>query len=88
VSTAESLAPAAPQPLWREAWEQWTRATRAIGVAQTRFLMLLIYLLVVLPSGLLFRLRKDPLHLQPPDDGNWTPSKSEKPTIDRARQQF
>lgn len=78
----------ATQPLPRRAFEHWKQAARAIGVVQTRILMFVIYLVTVLPVGLVFRLRKDPLHLRPREDGNWTPSHQDEITIDRARQQF
>jgi hypothetical protein len=69
-------------------FRRWTAAARAIGVAQTRLLMLLIYVTIVLPTGLILRLRSDPLRLKPPPESNWLPSRQEKPTVDRARQQF
>lgn len=80
--------PADQKALPRAIFDHWTRATRAIGVAQTRLIMLVIYVAIVLPTGLVFRLVRDPLHLRRPTDTNWLPSKTEPRTIERIRQQF
>jgi hypothetical protein len=50
--------------------------------------MLLIYLFAVLPFGLVFRLRRDPLHLRPPAGGNWTPCQQDDTSVESARRQF
>lgn len=86
--SAAEEAQEAMQSLPRRAFEHWKRAARAVGVVQTRILMFVIYLVTVLPLGLVFRLRSDPLRLRRPKDGNWTPSHQDEITIDRARQQF
>ena len=70
------------------AWDRWRKAAHAIGVVQTRFLMVVIYAAAVLPTGLLMRLFSDPLHLRRPKDGNWSPTKQEKPSLETARRQF
>jgi hypothetical protein len=75
-------------PLPRRALERWKKAAHAIGVVQTRILMLGVYVTLVLPTGLVMRLFEDPLHLRPPGDGNWVPTRREKPTIETARRQF
>jgi len=74
--------------LLRRAWERWKKTAHAIGVVQTRFLMVVIYVAVALPTGLLLRLLSDPLHLRPPTDGNWTPSHQQTPNLENARRQF
>jgi hypothetical protein len=78
--------PGAPGVL-RRTLAEWRRAAHAIGVVQTRLLMLALYAVLVLPMGLLFRLTRDPLHLRPRPT-NWVPCAGEKPSLERARQQF
>jgi hypothetical protein len=72
----------------RRVFERWKKGSHAIGVVQTRFLMLVMYVLAVLPTGLLMRAFRDPLHLRPREDGNWVPIESHKPDLDSARRQF
>ena len=72
----------------RLGFDQWRRSAHAIGVVQTRFLMLLIYVAMVLPTGFLFRMRADPLHLAPPESSNWTLTDECDRSLERARQQF
>jgi hypothetical protein len=74
--------------LARRAIEHWKKAAGAIGVVQTRFIMLAVYLVAVLPVGLVFRVRRDPLHLRQPAGSNWTPCREDEATLERARQQF
>ncbi|OFV88467.1 MAG: hypothetical protein A3J75_00260 [Acidobacteria bacterium RBG_16_68_9] len=74
--------------LARRAWERWKKAAHAVGVVQTRILMVLIYVAIALPTGLLSRALRDPLHLRARTGGNWTPSRSEKPSLESARRQF
>lgn len=69
-------------------WGQWRRAAHSIGVVQTRFIMLLIYVCVVVPTGLLMRMSSDPLHLQPPEDTNCQPARQEERNLETARRQF
>ena len=72
----------------RRAFEHWKRAAHSIGVVQTRFLMLVIYAIVVVPTGLLMRLSRDPLHLRRPEHSNWSPTHERERSVDAARQQF
>ena len=72
----------------RLAWDHWKKIGRAVGVVQTRILMVCFYFVFVLPIGLLIRLRGDPLHLKPPAGTNWTPHRHEEPSVDSARRQF
>lgn len=84
VEQAESAATSFP----RRVWERWKKASHAIGVVQTRFLMLVIYVVAVLPTGLLMRAFRDPLHLRRPKDGNWVPIEPHKPDLESAHRQF
>jgi hypothetical protein len=81
-------AEAGSKGLAARAWERWRKAAHAIGVVQTRFLMFAIFVALVLPTGLLMRLFRDPLHLRHPEGGNWSPVKQEKPGLETARRQF
>ena len=81
-------APAADSGLLRRAVERWKKAAHAIGVVQTRILMVVFYVLAVLPVGLVFRSLRDPLHLKEPAQTNWTPCQQEPPSLEHSRQQF
>jgi len=85
-SGVHTVAPGAAFP--RRVWERWRKAAHAIGVVQTRGIMVIMYVLMVLPMGFLFRLAGDPLHLRPPKNGNWHECRQSPRTIDAARRQF
>ena len=87
VTPVETTASATPSLLGR-VLEHWKKAAHAIGVVQTRLMMFAIYLGIVLPTGILMRLFRDPLHLRRPKQGNWTPVHQEKPSLETARRQF
>ncbi len=72
----------------RVAWDHWKKIARAIGVVQTRILMVCFYFVFVLPIGLLMRLNGDPLHLKAPAGTNWVPHRHEDPSLETARRQF
>ena len=69
-------------------WDRWKKIARAIGVVQTRILLVVFYFLVVLPLGLIMRMSGDPLHLKAPKGSNWTPHRHEDASLDTARRQF
>lgn len=71
----------------RRVLERWKRAAHAVGVVQTRVIMVGIYLTVVVPTGIFMRLSRDPLHLRRPTDTNWTPTRANPRTVESARQQ-
>jgi hypothetical protein len=75
-------------PFAKRVWGQWRRAAHSIGVVQTRFIMLLIYLTVVVPTGLLMKMSSDPLHLKKPEKTNCQPARQEERNLDNARRQF
>ncbi len=77
-----------PMGFVRFAWDHWKKIARAIGVVQTRILMVVFFFVFVLPLGLLMRLRGDPLHLKVPEGSNWTPHRNQDPSLDTARRQF
>lgn len=72
----------------RRAFDRWTKVAHAIGVVQTRGIMLLMYIFMVLPMGLLARMTRDPLQLKPPKGGNWHDCKQSPRNVDAARRQF
>ncbi len=74
--------------VWRRAWERWKRIAHAIGVVQTRIIMFLFFIVVVLPVGLILRLLRDPLHFKHPERTNWTPHRQEPHTLESAQRQF
>ena len=73
---------------FRRVWTHWKQVAHAVGVVQTRFFMLVIYLIVVVPTGMLMRLSRDPLHLRHPKQTNWTPLRDGERSVDAARRQF
>ena len=72
----------------RAAWAHWKKIAHAVGVVQTRVLMVIFYFIAVLPIGLIMRLAGDPLHLKRPTGSNWTVHRHQEPSMDSARQQF
>jgi hypothetical protein len=67
---------------------RWREMAHAVGVVQTRFLMFAFYLVMVVPTGLLMRLFRDPLHLRLRRGSNWSPVESAPPSLETARRQF
>jgi len=84
----ESTAPAQAKSVWRRAYDRWMRIAHVIGVFNTRVIMSLLYFLIVLPMGLVFRMVSDPLQLKEPKDTNWVPLPSPDHKLESARQQF
>jgi len=72
----------------RAAWDRWKKIARAVGVVQTRILMVIFYFIFVFPIGLIMRLRGDPLRLKPRTGSNWTPHHQEPASLESARRQF
>ncbi len=83
-----SLAASTPTSFVRLAWAHWKKVAHAVGVVQTRVLMVIFYFIVVLPIGLVMRLVGDPLHLRRPAGSNWSEHRHQEPSVDSARQQF
>lgn len=79
--------PAQPGVL-RSIWQRWTQLARAIGVVQTRFLLVLFYVVVVVPTGVFVRASGDRLRLKPPKGSNWVPLEEKRQDMDAARRQF
>jgi len=75
-------------PVWRRAWEGWKRVAHAVGVVQTRIVLLILYLVIVLPIGLLVRLFSDPLRLRQPPGTNWIRVPRRSPSLESAQRQY
>jgi len=88
MSPAAALTTASPAGFLRFAWHRWKKIARAVGVVQTRILMVIFFFALVLPLGLILRMRGDPLHLKAPENSNWTPHRDQDATLDTARRQF
>ena len=93
ISAMETQTPAPavsanPLSFVRAAWTRWKKIARAIGVVQTRILMVSVYFVFVLPVGIVMRLKGDPLRLKRQAGGNWTPHHDEEATIEAVRRQF
>lgn len=52
--------------IWRLWWENFKRTMRFIGDIQARIILTVLYVILVLPTGLVLRAVIDPLHLRPP----------------------
>lgn len=86
--TPAVAASANPVSFLRVAWTRWKKIARAVGVVQTRILMVGLYFLFVLPLGMIMRLSGDPLRLKRPPGSNWMPHHDEEASVDAARRQF
>jgi hypothetical protein len=58
--TPALAASANPRAFLRVAWTRWKKIARAIGVVQTRILMVCLYFIFVLPLGVVMRLSGGP----------------------------
>jgi len=83
-----SASATASSGLLQATWARWKQIAKAIGVVQTRVLMVIFYFIFVFPLGLLVRRTGDPLHLKAPHGTNWTPHRHEPQSLETARRQF
>jgi len=74
--------------LARRAWEGWKKIAHVIGVWNTRIIMSVLYFIIILPAGLIFRQISDPLRLRQPQNSNWIPLPPQKHNLESARNQF
>jgi hypothetical protein len=78
-----------PKPSFpRALWNRWSQMAKALGVVQTRFLLVGFFVVVVLPTGLFVRATGDRLRLKPPKGSNWVQLDEKKQDLDAARRQF
>ena len=68
-------------------WEAWKRFARRLADFQGRVLLTVLYLVLVVPVGLILRLVADPLRRRRPQTSNWTPRVPAPATVDEARRQ-
>lgn len=68
-------------------WEAWKRFSRRLADFQGRVLLTVLYLVLVVPVGLILRLVADPLRRRRPQTSNWTPRVPAPATVDEARRQ-
>jgi hypothetical protein len=87
VAVASKVAPTSVG-LMRATWERWKKIAHAIGVVQTRVLMIGFFFLFAVPLGLLMRLSGDRLRLKPPSGTNWVPHAHQEQSLETARRQF
>jgi hypothetical protein len=73
--------------MMRRLWESWKRLARVIGNLQARLFLILFYFTVMLPFGLLVRLRSDPLQTQRPPT-SWLDYPGNLPDMTWARRQW
>lgn len=90
--SAAVVIPAPPQAaaargLHRRIYDRWRRAAHAVGIVQTRVIMLGIYASIVVPTGVLMRMSRDPLQLRRPKQSNWLPARQIERSIETARRQ-
>ena len=79
----------AEQPnVFKRAWEGWKKVAHVIGVFNTRVIMSVLYFIIILPFGLVFRMVSDPLQLQEPPDSNWVALPPQEHDMNAAHNQF
>jgi hypothetical protein len=71
---------------FRNLWEAWKRIAHKIGNFQARVLVTLLYVVVVLPFGLMVRSLSDPLQIKK-RPMKWTEHASEDRDMSWARKQ-
>jgi hypothetical protein len=68
-------------------WEVWKRFARRLADFQGRVLLTFLYIVLIVPVGLVLRLVADPLRRRQPQTSNWTPRPPAPATLDEARRQ-
>ena len=87
-SNALASSTSEPANLLRRAWEGWKKIAHVIGVFNTRVIMSILYFLIVLPFGLVFRVVSDPLQMKEPAGSNWVALPQHAHNLDTAHDQF
>lgn len=70
-----------------KAWSGWKRVARAIAEFNSRVLLTLLYVVLLMPFGLGLRLVADPLRRRKPVATNWIPRAEAPATLGEARRQ-
>jgi hypothetical protein len=55
----------------RKFWAKWQELARKIGDFQARFILIVLYFVVIGPFALIVRLAADPLSLKSPGQTGW-----------------
>jgi hypothetical protein len=71
----------------RRIWEAWKRLARRIGEFNSRVLLTLLYIVLLIPFGLGLRLVADPLRRRKPVASNWIVRAEAPATLEEARRQ-
>jgi len=71
----------------RRIWEAWKRVARAIAEFNSRVLLTLLYVVLLMPFGLGLRLVADPLRRRKPAASNWIVRAEAPAALDEARRQ-
>lgn len=87
-SDGSDRVPAAQVGPLRAVWNRWGQMARALGVVQTRFLLVGFFVVIVFPTGLFVRATGDRLRIKPPKGSNWVELEDKKQDLDAARRQF
>ncbi|MBI3786099.1 MAG: hypothetical protein HY270_22155 [Deltaproteobacteria bacterium] len=87
ISAGENSVPGV-KGFFHSVWDHWKKAAHAVGVVQTRLIMIAFYFVVVLPLGLMMKLGNDKLRLRRPNGSAWVPHEHQEPSLDSARRQF
>ena len=74
--------------MFKSAWKQWMRIAMVIGNFISRYVLTIIYAIVVLPFGLVVRIFGDPLAIRGKRSSAWTDIKHPTRTIEEGRKQF
>ena len=88
MSAAEAAATESSPGFFKATWERWGKFAHAIGVVQTRILMVIFYILFVFPLGLVVRMADDKLQIREPKNGYWGQHRPHEHSLDGARKQF
>ncbi|MCU0452050.1 MAG: SxtJ family membrane protein [Bacteroidetes bacterium] len=75
---------------WRAFYAGWMRFAHVLGIVNTTLLLTVVYVLVVLPTRLIWwALRKDPLLVRrTPVTTMWQSREQEQPDLDERRHPF
>ncbi len=68
-------------------WGAWRRFAHRLADFQGRVLLTLLYVVLIVPGGLVWRLVADPLRRRRPRTSNWTSRHPVPATMDEARRQ-
>ena len=72
----------------KKTWEKWKKIAHRIGVFQSKILLSILYVTIVLPFSIAMRIFFDPLRLKPDNSSTyWLKRTVEKDSLEEARRQ-